>query len=181
MMSQFLHSRHLGTSHSSPSCYQLPHCIFLNLIDSLKSLPFQVILVLGKAKVTGCQIGALGGLNHLGDLMFHQKWMRCEAWAGMLSWWSCQSPAAHTWGFLSHPNHFHRGMFKLNAKFDADWLLHSLSYFECDGHTVHTLTQWCLLPHWLIQWSCHCSHMHIPVHTPGCQVISISCKLFLLY
>ena len=21
-------------------------------------------------------------------------------------------------------------------------------------------------PHWLVQWSCHCSHMHIPVHPP---------------
>ena len=22
-------------------------------------------------------------------------------------------------------------------------------------------------PHWLVQWSHHCSHMHIPVHSPG--------------
>ena len=34
----------------------------------------------------------------------------------------------------------------LNAKFDANLLLYSLSYFECDGHTVHMLTQWNLLP-----------------------------------
>ena len=32
-------------------------------------------------------------------------------------------------------------MFKLNAKFDADLLLYSLSHFECDSHTVHMLTQ----------------------------------------
>ena len=36
-----LQGRHLGTSHSSPDCHQLPHRIFLNLIDSLISLPFQ--------------------------------------------------------------------------------------------------------------------------------------------
>ena len=36
------------------------------------------------------------------------------------------------------------GMFKLSTKFDADLLLYSLSHFECDGHTVHKLTQWCL-------------------------------------
>ena len=36
-----LQCRHLGTSHSSPICHQLPQCIFLNLINSLKSLPFQ--------------------------------------------------------------------------------------------------------------------------------------------
>ena len=37
-------------------------------------------------------------------------------------------------------------MFKLNAKFDADSLLYSLSYFECDNHTVHMLTQWIYCP-----------------------------------
>ena len=37
-------------------------------------------------------------------------------------------------------------MFKLNSKFDADLLLYLLSHFECDGHTVHMLTQWRLLP-----------------------------------
>ena len=37
-------------------------------------------------------------------------------------------------------------MFKLNAKFDAYFLLYLLTSFECDGHTVHMLTQWHLLP-----------------------------------
>ena len=37
-------------------------------------------------------------------------------------------------------------MFELNTKFDADSLLYLLSHFECDGHTVHVLTQWYLLP-----------------------------------
>ena len=37
-------------------------------------------------------------------------------------------------------------MFKLNAKFDGDLLLYSLSDFECDGHTVHMLSQQRLLP-----------------------------------
>ena len=37
-------------------------------------------------------------------------------------------------------------MFKLNAKFDADSLLCLLSHFECDGHTVHMLTQGHLPP-----------------------------------
>ena len=46
---------------------------------------------------------------------------------------------------LSHPSSFCGGMFKLNAKFDAYSLLYSLSHFECDDHTVHTLTQWHLL------------------------------------
>ena len=47
---------------------------------------------------------------------------------------------------LNYPSSFHGGMFKLNAKFDADSLLYSLSHFECNGHTVHMLTQWHLPP-----------------------------------
>ena len=46
---------------------------------------------------------------------------------------------------LNHPNSFRGEMFKLHTKFDTDSLLYSLSHFECDGHTVHTLTQWHLL------------------------------------
>ena len=72
--------------------------------------------------------------------------MGWDAWAGMLLWWSCQSPVAHTCGLLNHPNSFCGGMFNLNTKFDVDLLLYSLSHFECDGHTVHMLTQWCLPP-----------------------------------
>ena len=37
---------------------------------------------------------------------------------------------------------------ELNAKSDADSdsLLYLLSHFKCDGHTVHMLPQWHLLP-----------------------------------
>ena len=71
--------------------------------------------------------------------------MRRNAWAGLL-WRSCQLPVAHSCSLLNHLNSFHRGMFKLNAKFDADALLYSLSHFECDGHTAHMFTQWSLPP-----------------------------------
>ena len=37
-------------------------------------------------------------------------------------------------------------MFKFNAKFNADSLLYLLSHFECDGHTVHMLSQQPLPP-----------------------------------
>ena len=74
-----LQSRHLGTSHSSPNCHQLPHHIFLNLTDGLKSLPFQRKTDWEKPEVTGCQIWAVAGLSHLGDWMFHQKILE-ETW-----------------------------------------------------------------------------------------------------
>ena len=64
----------LGTSHSFPNHHQLPCCIFLNLIDSLKSLPFQRWFYFWeKPEVAGGQTWAGGVLSHLGDLMFHKK------------------------------------------------------------------------------------------------------------
>ena len=69
-----------------------------------------------------------------------------DAWAGALSWRSCQSPVAKSCSVLNHLNSFHGGMFKLNAKSDADLLLYALSHFECNSHTVHMLTQWRLPP-----------------------------------
>ena len=104
-------------------------------------------LVLGKARSQRVPNLDCRGLSHLGDLMFHQKLCtRCDAWEGALLWWSCHSPVAHSFSLLNHPNSFHGGMFKLNAKCDADSLLYSLSHFECDGHSVHMLTQWHLPP-----------------------------------
>ena len=40
----------------------------------------------------------------------------------------------------------HGEMFKLTAKYDAHSLFYSFSHFECDGDTVHMLTQLCLPP-----------------------------------
>ena len=37
-------------------------------------------------------------------------------------------------------------MFKLNTKFDADFLFYTFAHFEYHGHTVHMLTQQSLLP-----------------------------------
>ena len=97
-----LQSRYLVISHNSPNCHQLPHHVFLSLMDSLKSLLFQRWFWFGeKPEVAGHQLWAVEGLTHLGDLMFHQKFcMRCDAWGGVFSWWSCQPPAAHRCGLL---------------------------------------------------------------------------------
>ena len=53
----------------------------------------------------------------------------------------CCNSLHHPESLLNHLNNFHRGMFKLHAKFDADSLLYLLSHFECNGCTVHMLTQ----------------------------------------
>ena len=52
---------------------------------------------------------------------------------------------AHCCSILNHPSSFSTGMFKLNAKYDADLLFYSFSHFECNSHTVHMFIQWCLL------------------------------------
>ena len=91
--------------------------------------------------------------------------MRCDAWAGALSWWSCPSPVAHRCGLLNHPNSFHRGMLSLNIKLDADSLLYSLSQFDWDGNAVHNSISLNSIyhRHRLVQWSHQCSHKCIPV------------------
>ena len=116
------------------------------------------------------------GLGHLGDLMFCQKTLY-ETWCMSrcivvlkLSIW-----VAHSCSLLNYPNSFQRGMFKLNTKSDADSLLYSISHFECDGHTVHMLTQWHLLPPLTRTVMSHCSCMRIPVHSPwlpGCIYVT---------
>ena len=72
--------------------------------------------------------------------------MRHDVQVGMLSWWSCQSPIAHSCSLLNRLNNSHEGMFKLSTEFDAGLLLYSFSHFECDDHTVHMLAQRHLLP-----------------------------------
>ena len=92
----------------------------------------------------------------------HTQHARCLPVAGLaergsLSWFSAVSEAfAHLYlccthcitpkSRLHHLNSFRGGMFKLNTKLDIDSLLYSPSHFECDGHTVHTLTQQHLPP-----------------------------------
>ena len=137
---------HLTQFSQSPSAALLyfPEPYWWSEISSLS----KVILVLGKAR--SFRVPNLGyrGTESPGWFDVSQKklYTKCYAWAGMLSWWNCPSPVAHSCSLLHHPNSFCRGRFKLNAKFDADSLTSSLSHFECNGHTVHMLTQLCLLP-----------------------------------
>ena len=72
-------------------------------------------------------------------------------------------------------------MFKLNAKSDADLLLYSLSHFECDGHTVHMLTQGGLLPPVLYNEVLIVLTRTFQSTLLGGQVIWMSLKPFSLY
>ena len=83
----------------------------------------------------------------------------------MLLCWSCQSPIAHSFSLLNHLNNFHGGIFKLNTKFGADSLFYSLILNGTGTQYTYSLNS-VYRPHWLAQWSHHCSHMHIPGHSP---------------
>ena len=87
------------------------------------------------------------------------EWTHCHDEAANHQLLTAAGPCTLLCGFC-------RGRFKLNTKFDADLLLYSLSHFECDDHTVLMLPQQHLLSPQLVQWSCHCSRMSIPVPSP---------------
>ena len=129
-----------------------------------------MILVLGKARSHRAPNLGYGGAesprwfdvlpeNSAEDVM--------HEWEGALLWWSCQSPVAHSRGLLNHLNSFHGGMFKLKA---------NLMQIHSSTHSVIlnvTATQYTYSlngvyrPHWLAQWSHHCTRMCIPVRSPG--------------
>ena len=59
--------------------------------------------------------------------------------------------------------------FKLNTKFEADCCsTHSVILnVTATQYTCSTTSLNCIsYPHWLVQWSHHCSHMDVPVHSP---------------
>ena len=163
-----LQSRHLGTSHSSPNRHQLPCHIFLNLITGLKiSSLSKVIFILGKARSHRVpNLGCRGAESPERFDVLPKNCMGHDAWAGTLLWWSCPSPVAHNVGLLSH---------LIVSMEECSSLTHKLMQIHCStgsGILNATATQCtCSLnsvycPHWLVQWSRHCSYMRIPVHSP---------------
>ena len=127
----------------------LPIAISCPIVFSWISSISKVILVLGKARShgapnLGCRESESPGWFVVSPKDSAQDVMHKRANG-------CHEVANHqlsiAMALLNHPNSFCRGMFNINAKSDADVLLYSLSHFECDGHTVHVLTQWHLPPH----------------------------------
>ena len=92
--------------------------------------------------------------------------MRRDAWAGTLSWWSCQSAVAHSCSLLNHPNSFHGRMFKLNIKFDAVHCFSNSVILNAMATQYACLLNGIYLPHRPLQWSHHRSQVRIPVHSP---------------
>ena len=107
----------------------------------------KVILVLGKSRRRRTPNLVCRGLSHLGDLMFCQKTLH-EMWcmsrcAVMMKLPITSCPQLR--GLLNHADSFHGGMFKLNPKIWCRFVV-LLTQLECNNHTEHVLTQWCLPP-----------------------------------
>ena len=164
-----LQSRHLGTSHSSPNCHHLPHHIFLNLIDGLKSFPLsKVILVLEKART-----------RRAPNLGYRQS---------KPPGWFVVSPKNSALNLRQEQVHCHdeaaNHQLPITAFFciiqtvsteECSSLMQNLMqthYSTCSVILNATATQYTCsfngvyCPQWPVQWSCHCSHMRVPVHPP---------------
>ena len=102
-----------------------------------------MILVLGKARNHGVPNLGCSGAESPGPFDVSQK---NSAGDVMHKRAHCRDEAANHQLPIAAASSFPGGKFKLNTKFDADLLFYSRSHFECDGHTVHMLTQWHLLP-----------------------------------
>ena len=134
------------------SCPYFPKSQRWSEISSLS----KVILVLGKTRSCwvlklGCRraesrstfsgVLLLAGFSEYGSLSTHSQPSLKHSCQNLV----CAALIVSSLkSLLSHPNSFHEGMLKLNAKFNAHLLLYLLSHFECDGHAVHMLTQWYL-------------------------------------
>ena len=145
-----LQSRHLGTSSNSPNHHQLPHSIFLNLIDGLKSLLFQRWFSLGKVRSRkmlnlGCRGSESPGWfdvslkNSTQDVMhewaYEHRPCRDEAT-------SHQLPIAAVFWII-----WIVSVEECSSLMQNSMQIHcSTCSFECDGHTVHMLIQQRLPP-----------------------------------
>ena len=135
----------------------------------LKSLPFQRRFWFGeRPEVTGHQIWAVAGLSHLGDLMFCQKISGRDVMHEQVC--CCDEAANHQLPIVV-----------------AFWIIWIVSVEGCSNFTQNLMQIHCSTcsvifnvmatqctcslngiyrPHWLVQWSHHCSRMCIPVHSP---------------
>ena len=162
---------------------QLPSAVLSYFLEShwqpgISSLP-KMIWVLDKTR--SCKAPNLGcrGLSHLVfwylSKRLHKTWCVSQSVVEM-------TPAAHSRTLLNYPNSFHSGMFKVPQNlmqihcFTCSVILNAMAtQYMCSLKGVYHL-------HWRAQWSCHCSHMCIPVHSPWLpDPISVAQAILLLY
>ena len=143
-----LQSRHLGTHTVLPITISYPIIFSWISLTVWNLFPFKGDFSFGKSqKSQGAKYGLYGGwVTWMIWCFLKNLFTRCDAWASvLLSWWSWQSPVAHSCGLLNHLNRFFEGMFKLNTNL-MQIRCSTCRHFECDSHIVHVLTQQQLPP-----------------------------------
>ena len=143
----------------------------------------KVILVLGKNRSHKTPNLSCSGAESPGWVNF---WPKNSAWDLMHQWARVRGDTA---------NH----QLPIAAAFWIIWVvsmaecsslmenLIQIRYSTCSGILNVTATQYTgslnsvFSPHWLVQWSCHCSCMCIPVHSPWLPGYTKLHKPFLLY
>ena len=82
--------------------------------------------------------------------------------SGTLLWWSCQSPVAHSCGLLNHSeecSNLTQNLMQICCSTHSVILNVMATQYTCSHNSIYH-------PHWLVQWSRHCSHTRIPAHCP---------------
>ena len=148
MTSQSLQSRHIGTS---PVLLIVISCpVIFSWISATiwTRFPFTGDFSFGKRpKLQGTKSVLVARLSHLGDLMFHQKTAWDVMHEGVLyrdEAANHQLPRAVAFWIIWIVSTGECSCLPQNLF--ADSLLYSLCHFECNSHTAHMLTQWCLPP-----------------------------------
>ena len=164
-----LQSRHLGTHTVLPITISYPIIFSWISLTVWNLFPFKGDFSFGKSqKSQGAKYGLYGGwVTWMIWCFLKNLFTRCDAWASvLLSWWSWQSPVAHSCSLLNHLESFWGEMFKLNANLkqihcstDSFILNVMATQYTCSLNGIYH-------PHWLLQWSHHCSCRFIPVHYP---------------
>ena len=131
----------------------------------------KVILILGKARSCrapnwGCRGAESSGWFDVSPKNSAWDEMRRDVWAG-----GCCDEAAS----YQLPIAVAFWIIRIVSVEECSSLAQNLMQIRCSAHSVilnvMATQDTCSLngiycPHWLVQWSRHCSHMHIPVHSP---------------
>ena len=150
--------------HAKILCQNLGHSSFWKIPRSASSshtVSHQSLLIAAPTCSTFSGVLLAAGLPDRGSLS-------SDSWPS-LKWSHFYLHCTHciiSKSLLNYLNGFHKRIFKLHAKFDADALFYSLRHLNVMATQYTCSLNGVYHPHWLVQWGHHCSHMCIPVHSP---------------
>ena len=129
--------------------------------------PFKGDFSFGKSQMSQGTKSGFRGAESPGWFDVSQKnCTRCDVWVDALLWWSCQSLVAHSCGILNYSvvsmeeySSFTQNLMHICCSTCSVILNAMATQYTCSFSGIYH-------PHWLVQWSHHCSCMHIPVHSP---------------